>query len=125
MKPGSRLNDQANIYLPDTGGDGGDLFVVLGEVGDGASEDLRVGRVAAAVGGAVLDVVGAEAVELAGFVEGRLVPAPLLGDDVEDHRLVLALQVVEGLDEERQVVAVEGTEVAQPDANTTAAMTIR
>ena len=53
--------------------------------------------------------------ELAGIVEGGLVAAALLGDDVEDDRLVLRLQELEGLDEQRQVVAVDRAVVAEAE----------
>jgi hypothetical protein len=62
-----------------------------------------------------LDVVFAEAVEFAGIFERRFVAAALLRDDVEDDGLVLRLEKLEGLDEQREVVTVDGAVVADAE----------
>ena len=67
------------------------------------------------IGGAVLDLVGAEAVEFPRIVERRLIAAAFFGDDVEHDGLVQRLQVLEGADEQRQVVAVDGAEVTHAE----------
>ena len=45
----------------------------------------------------------------------RLVAFALFGDDVEEHRLVLVLQKLEGLDQQRDVVAIDRTVIAQAE----------
>ena len=90
--------------------DGGDRFVLFGEVSDGASEEFRKSRRSGG-GGAVFDIVRSEAVKFAGFVEGWLVATSFLGNDVEYYRLVLILEVFEGLNKKRNVVSVDGAEI--------------
>ena len=53
--------------------------------------------------------------KLAGFVESWLVATSFLGNDMEYYRLVLILEVFEGLDEEGNVVSVDGTEVTHAE----------
>ena len=96
------------------GGDGGDRFVLFGEVSDGASEEFRKSRCSGG-GGAVFDIVRSEAVKLAGFVEGWLVATSFLGNDVEYYRLVLILEVFEGLNKKRNVVSVDGAKIAHAE----------
>ena len=95
--------------------DGDDFLVFLGEVGDAAGEDLRVGRFVAGGGFAGFAVVFPEAVEFAGIVEGRGVAAAFFGDDVQDHRLFLRLEELKGLNEQRDVVPVDGAVVADAE----------
>ena len=81
-------------------GDGDQFLVCLRHVGDGAAEDVGAGRGGGDVGGSVFDLVGTEAVELARIIKGRLIPAALFGDDVENDGFVERFQVLEGLYEE-------------------------
>ena len=80
------------------GGDGDDFRVLFRELRDRPAEDVGAGRCRCGIGGAVLDLVGAEAVEFPGVVERGLIAAAFLGDDVKDDRLVKRLQVLEGAD---------------------------
>lgn len=88
------------------GGNGGDPLVFFGEVRDGAAEEFREGG-GTGRGGAIINVVGPEAVEFAGLVEGRLVSATFFGDDMQDDRFVFLLEVLEGLDEGGEIVPVD------------------
>ena len=47
--------------------------------------------------------------------DGRLVAFALFGQDVEQHRLVLRLQKLEGLDEQRDIVPVDRAVIAQAE----------
>lgn len=96
------------------GGDGGDFLVLFGEVGDGAAEEFGEGG-SAAFGGAVFDVVGAEAVEFTGFIEGGLIAAALFGDDVENDGFVALLQVLQALDERGKIVSIDGAVVTKAE----------
>ncbi len=60
-------------------------------------------------------MVGPKAVELLLAFDRRLKAAALLRDRVQDHRLVLRLEELEGLDQQRQIVAVDGAEVAEAE----------
>ena len=97
------------------GGDRDHLVVGFRHVRHGAAEDIGAGRGGGDVGRAVLDLIGAEAVELAGVVERGLIAAAFLGDDVEDDRFVERFQVLEGFDQQRQVVTVDRAEVAEAE----------
>ena len=88
------------------GGDGDDLGIGLGEIDHAAGVDLRVGGGGGACDLAGLDVVLAEAVELARIFERGFVATALLRDDVQEHGLVAVLEELEGLDQQRQIVAV-------------------
>ena len=67
------------------------------------------------IGGAVVDLIGAEAVELAGIIECGLIAAAFFGDDVEDDRLVEGFEVLESADQQWQVMAIDGPVVAQAE----------
>jgi hypothetical protein len=71
--------------------------------------------VVAGFGGTVVDLIGSESVELAGIVDGGLIAPALLGDDVEDDGFVERLEMLEGSNKKRQVVAVDGAVVAQSE----------
>ena len=112
------------------GGDGGDLVVVVGKIGERGSENLgiRRGRRGGRLAGVEMEFP--EPVELVWPLERRGVAFALLGQDVEDDRVVLGLQKFERLGEEGGVVPVDravipdaeiledhagGKEVFQPD----------
>ena len=62
-----------------------------------------------------LRIVGAEAVEFLLPVERGLKAAALLREDVQQDGVVEGLEELEGLDEQRDVVAVDGAEVFQAE----------
>ncbi len=97
------------------GGDGDDLRVFVGQFDEGVGEDLGVGGLAAGVSVAGFGVVGTQAVELFLPVEGGLEAAAFLSDGVEKHGAVLPLEELEGVDEQGDVVAVEGAVVGQAE----------
>jgi hypothetical protein len=79
-------------------------------------EDLGVGGLADGLGLAGLRIEGTKAVKLLLQVERRLEAAALLRQHVQQHRVVgLRLEKLEGLHQQRQVVAVDGTIVLQPE----------
>ena len=93
-------------------GDGDDAFVLCGEIGEGVGEDFGIG------GGAVgclagFRIVGAEAVEFLLPFESGLKAASLLREHVQQDRVIERLEEFEGLNEQRNVVAVDGAEVLQ------------
>ena len=88
---------------------------LLASSDQGVGEDLGVGEPAGGFGLAGLGIVGAEAVKLLLLVEGGLEAAALLREDVQQHGAVLRLEKLEGLDEQGNVVAVDGAEVLQPE----------
>ncbi len=86
----------------------------VGQIGERVGEDLSVGG--GAVGGlAGFGIVGAEAVELLLPVERGLKAAALLREDVQQDGVVEGLEELEGLDQQRQVVAVDGAEVFEAE----------
>ena len=52
---------------------------------------------------------------LSGCCDGRLVAFAFLGEDVQQHRLVLRLQKLEGPDEQRDVVPIDRAVVTQAE----------
>ena len=78
-------------------------------------KDFGVGRLAGGLGVAGLGIVGAEAVKLLLAVERGLKAAALLREHVQQNRTVYGLEELEGLDQQRQVVAVDGAEVLQAE----------
>ena len=96
-------------------GDRDELRIIFCDVGDGAAEEVRAGRRVGGGGGAIVDLISAEAVKFPRIVERGLVAAAFFGDDVKDDRLVERLEVFEGADQQRDVVAVDRAEVAEPE----------
>ena len=94
-----------------------DPVILLGELFQGLPEDSGVG------GGSPLPLVhlaggrveGAHAVEQRGVRLGRRIPLPLLGQHVDQHRVVEALHVFQGLQQKRDVVAVDGAYVLEAE----------
>ncbi len=86
----------------------------VGELGERVGEDLSVGG-RAVRGLAGFGIVGAEAVELFLAVERGLEAAALLREHVEQDGVVEGLEKLEGLDQQRKVVAVDGAEVFQAE----------
>ena len=48
-------------------------------------------------------------------IERRLKAAALLGEDVQEHRAILSFEKLESLDQQRQIVAIDGAEVLQAE----------
>ena len=59
--------------------------------------------------------VGAEAVEFTGVIEGGLVAPTFFGDDVEDDRVVLLFEELEGSDQGADIVAIDRAVVAESE----------
>ena len=70
-------------------GDGGDLVVCVGEVGEFFAEEFGVGRSGGGDGLAGIELEFSEAVELVGLLEGGRVAFAFGGENVEEDRLVL------------------------------------
>src|SRR5580698_6755029 len=93
------------------GGDGNNLFVLAGKLDERLREDFRIRHQPRGLGFACLRMVGAESVKLLLAFKRRLETFALLGEDMQQHRLVFSLEELEGLDEQRKMVAVDGTVV--------------
>ena len=78
-------------------------------------EDLGVGGLPGRLGLAGFGVVGTKAVEFLLPVERRLKAAALLREHVQQHGAVFGLEKLEGLDQQRKIVAVDGAEVLQAE----------
>ena len=89
-----------------------DFIVFLCKVGHGSPENLRVGGVSAAAGRSIDNVVGAKSVELAWLFKRRSVAAAFFGNDVKDNRFFLLFEIFKGPDQKGEVVAVNGTKIA-------------
>ena len=97
------------------GGDGHDALVLVGQLDERVGEDLGVGELADRLGLAGFGIVGPEAVKFLLPVERRLEAAALLREHVQQDRVVFGLEELEGLDQQRKVVAVDGAEVLQAE----------
>ncbi len=86
----------------------------VGKLDEGVGEDLGV-RGLPGEGLAGFRIVGAEAVELLLPVERGLKAASLLREDVEQDGAIFFLEELEGLDQQRKIVAVDGAEVLQAE----------
>src|SRR5437763_7646260 len=62
---------------------------------------------------ACLELIFAESVELVGLGNGWLVAFAFLGQNMQQHRLILRLEKFKGFDEQRNIVSIDGTVVAQ------------
>ena len=91
------------------------LVVHVGELGEGLGEDFGVGLLAGGLGLAGFGIVGSEAVEFLLLFERGLEAAALLREGVQDDGAVELLEDAEGLDEQREVVAVDGAVVAEAE----------
>ena len=95
-------------------GNGHNALVFIGQLGKRVREYLSVsGNAGRGVAG--LRIVGAEAMEFFLSVERRLESAALLRQHVQQHWVIDGLEEFECLDEQRQIVAVDGAEVFQPE----------
>jgi hypothetical protein len=97
------------------GGDADHVFVLLAQFDHGLAEDLlphhwgpHLGR----RGEAGLGVVGSETVELLGKLQGGLESLAFLGQDVDDDRFRARFGEFKGADEQRDIVAIDGAEIA-------------
>ena len=97
------------------GGDGDDAVVLVGQLDEGVGEDFGVGGLAGGLGLAGFGIVGAEAVKFLLPVERGLKAAALLREDVQQDGAIFGLEELEGLDQQRKVVAVDGAEVLQAE----------
>ena len=88
---------------------------LLASLSQRVGEDLGVGGLPGGLGLAGLGIVGAEAVKLLLPVQRGLEAAALLREHVQQHGTVFRLEKLEGLDQQRQVVAVDGAEVLQAE----------
>ncbi len=94
------------------GCDGDDVLVGIGELGERLAHQLGIGRRRRRRRFAAFDFVFSQAVEFVRLRDRGLVTFAFLGQNVEQHRLVLGLQEFEGLDQERNVVAIDRPVIA-------------
>src|SRR5205085_299257 len=92
---------------------GDDLLVRIGELRQRLAKIFGVGRSRRGRGFAAFDFVLPQAMELVRLGDRRFVALSLLGQDVEQDRLVLALEKFEGLDQEWNVMAIDRPVIAQ------------
>ena len=116
-------------------GDADDGFVLLAQLDHGATKDLLPHG-----GGVSLrrrslagrGIVSPQSMKLLGMLQRRLVALALLREHVDDHRLIASLGELEGADQQRNVVTVNRSQIAQSEffeqqraAVTTAAVDIQ
>ena len=94
-------------------GDGANGGVGVGEAGQGFAENLGIGGRGGGIRLAGILVEAPQAVEFVGPLERRCVAFAFLGEDVQQDGLVLCFEELEGPNEQRGVVAVDGAVVAQ------------
>ena len=82
---------------------------------ESVGEDLSICRHAGRLGCAGLRIVRPESVEFLLAVKRRLEPAPLLREHVQQDGPVLGLEKLERLDQQRQIVSVDGAVVLQAE----------
>ena len=96
-------------------GDGHNALVFCGHIGKCVGEDLGICGQAGRLCKAGLGIVRSQAVELLLAVERGLKAAALLRQHVQKHRMIGGLEKLEGLDQQRQVVPVDGAKVLQAE----------
>ena len=96
-------------------GDRDDLLIRVGEFRQRLADDLRISRRRRRRGFAALDFVFAESVKLIRLGDRRLVAFAFFGQDVEQDRLVLRLQKFEGAGEQRNIVPIDRSVIAQAE----------
>ena len=74
---------------------GDELLIGVREFRQCLANDFRIGGRRRRRSLAALDLVFAEAVKFVGLFNGRFVPFPFLGENVQQHRLVLRFQKLE------------------------------
>jgi hypothetical protein len=92
-----------------------DLVVIVRQLHQALGKDLGVGLLPGGLGLSGLRIVWPEPVKLLLLFQRRLEAASLLGNRVQHHRLVLLLQKLERLDQQRQVVPIDRPVVAQAE----------
>ena len=97
------------------GGDGDDALILVGEFHQRVGKDLGVGGQAGRLGHAGLRIVRSEAVKFLLAIERGLEAAALLREHVQQDRAIFSLEKFESLDQQRQVVSVDGAEVLQAE----------
>ncbi len=97
------------------GGDGNDARIGFGQFHHGFAEHRGVcgHRDAFFDADAGFLFKTADPVEIDGILLGRFVSLALAGGDVEQHRLFEVLDVLQNVDEVRQLVAVDGTKIVE------------
>jgi len=95
------------------GSDGHDALVLVGEFCERSGEGFGVCGNAGRLGHAGFGIVGTEAVKFFLAVECGLKSPALLREDVKEDGAVLGLEELESLDEEREVVSVDGAVVGE------------
>ncbi len=97
------------------GGDGDDAGVVVGKVGEFFAVNLRVGWGRRSDGLARIQCEFTETVKLVRLGERGCIPLTLLRENVENDGLGLSLEKLESAGEKSDVVAVDGTVVAEAE----------
>ena len=95
--------------------DGDELLIGLRKFRQCLANDFRIRRRRCRSSLTALDLVFAETVKFVGLFNGRFVPFAFLGENVQQHRLFLRLQKLEGLCQQRDIVSIDGSVVAQTE----------
>ena len=95
------------------GGNGHDLLIRIGEPGQRFADDLGIGGRGRGRGLTRLRLVLAQPVEFVGLFDGRLVALALLGQDMQENRLLLVLEKFESADEQGNIVPVDRAVITQ------------
>src|ERR1700747_536734 len=90
-----------------------DLLVVVSELGKSLTQKCRVSRRRRLCGLTGLERELAEPVKFVRLRQRRRIPFPFLGNNVEQNRLLLALQKLEGTDQEGDIVPVYWSVIVQ------------
>ena len=95
--------------------DGDELLIGLREFRQRLADDFRIGWSRSRSSLTALDLVFAEAVKFVGLFNSRFVAFAFLGQNVQQHRLFLRLQKLEGPCQQRDIVAVDRSVIAQAE----------
>ena len=91
------------------------LLVHLRKIRHRPRKNLRIRRQRRARHLTRLDVVLAQPMELARIIQRRLVPTPLLRQDMQNHRLILRLQKLKRLGQEAHIMPVNRPVIPEPE----------
>src|SRR5947199_10053611 len=95
------------------GGDGNDLLICLRKFGERFADNFRIRRRRRWRSLAALDLVFAETVEFIRLLERRGVSLAFLGENVQQHRLLLSFQKFECPDQQWNIVSVNWAVITQ------------
>src|SRR4051812_26411454 len=96
-------------------GDGDDFLVGVRELRQSFTHQFRVGGRGRWCRLTALDRIFSQPVEFVRLRDGRLVALAFLGQNMEQDRLVLSLQKLEGADEQRNVMAIDRAVITEAE----------